>query len=76
MTLDEGATAEILARWPEHKQRNTALDRYAYGPNYFDGMVAGIKLVREHHAELEKAGATVWTIPAQLAQLLDDLAAQ
>lgn len=75
MTIDEGATAEILTRWPEHKQRNCALNPHSYGLQYFSNMLAGIQLVRDHHAQLEAAGATAWTVPAELAALLDELAA-
>jgi hypothetical protein len=34
MTLKEGAENEINSRWPEHKQRNTALYPEWYGKNY------------------------------------------
>lgn len=74
MNLDEGASHEINSRWPEYKQRNTALNRNWYGPEYYGNLVAGIQLVRDHHAKLKAEGATTWTIPDDLTNTLDDLA--
>lgn len=74
MTLDDGATFEILSRWPEFRQRNVALDREVYGIEYADHMLAGIHLIRSHHAQLKAAGATEWTMPTDLENLLDELA--
>jgi len=74
MTLNEGATHEINSRWPEHKQRNAALMPNLYGRQWTDDMTIGIQLVRDHHAALETAGDTVWSMPDSLSNLLDDLA--
>jgi len=74
MTLNEGATYEINSRWPEYKQRNAALMPSLYGRQWTDNMTIGIQLVRDHHAALEGAGETVWSIPRELTDMLDDLA--
>lgn len=74
MTLDEGATNEILIRWPEHKQRNTALVDTWYGEQYKSNMIAGIQVVRDRHEELQNAGATTWSIDQATSDLLDQLA--
>lgn len=73
MTLEEGASHEILSRWPEYKQRNIALMPDIYGTEYRRNMITGIELVRHHHETLEEAGETEWSIPAELNSLLDDL---
>lgn len=74
MTLDEGATHEINSRWPEHKQRNCGLNPHWYGAQYFSDMLAGIQLVRDHHAALDAVGETQWSIPTSLSAVLDELA--
>lgn len=74
MTLSEGASAEILNRWPDYKQRNVALNPDTYGTAYREAMLAGIELVRQRHAELEAAGATAWSSTPALTALLDELA--
>lgn len=74
MTINEGATYEINSRWPEYKQRNAALMPGLYGRQWTDNMTMGIQLVRDHHAALEDAGETVWSIPRELTDMLDDLA--
>lgn len=74
MNLSEGASAEILTRWPDHKQRNVALNPDTYGTAYRAAMLAGIELVRQHHAQLEAQGATAWSCPPELTALLDQLA--
>lgn len=74
MTLDEGASHEILSRWPEHKQRNVGMIWTYYGERFARDMTAGILLVRDHHAALEKAGETVWSIPESMTNMLDELA--
>lgn len=73
MTLDEGATYEITSRWPEHKQRNVGMIWTYYGERYAKDMVAGILLVRDHHAKLQADGASTWSIPQSLTNTLDDL---
>jgi hypothetical protein len=47
-----------------------------YGRQYTDNMTAGIQLVRDHHARLQMQGETEWTIPQDLTDLLDQLAAK
>ena len=74
MNLDEGASHEINSRWPEYKQRNTALIPGMYGESYYSNMVAGIQLVRDHHNRLENEGSSTWSIPQSLTDTLDDLA--
>ena len=74
MTLSEGATNEIVTRWPEYKQRNVGIVYEFYGRDYADNMVCGIQLVRDHHQALEDAGDTTWSIPQYLTDTLDDLA--
>jgi len=76
MTIDEGASHEINSRWPEYKQRNCSLMPDIYGRQYTDNMTAGIQLVRDHHARLQMQGETEWTIPQDLTDLLDQLAAK
>jgi len=74
MNLDEGASHEINSRWPEYKQRNTALIPGMYGESYYSNMVAGIQLIRDRHKQLEDSGDTIWSIPQSLTDTLDDLA--
>ena len=74
MTLDEGASFEINSRWPEYRQRNCALDNMMYGKEYYINMLAGIKLIRDHHDSLKDKGVTTWECPSDLSLLLDDLA--
>lgn len=74
MNLQDGATNEIITRWPEYKQRNVGISYEWYGVEYADNMTIGIQLVRDHHAALEKAGETVWSIPDSMTNMLDDLA--
>lgn len=74
MNLDDGATHEINSRWPEYKQRNCSLMPDIYGRQYTDDMTAGIQLVRDHHARLQDSGATEWSMPQDLSDLLDQLA--
>lgn len=74
MTLDEGATYEINSRWPKYKQRNAMLIPGIYGPQFLSDMVAGIQLVRDYHAKLQADGASTWSIPQSLTQMLDQLA--
>lgn len=71
MTLKEGASYEILSRWPEHKQRNVGISYEWYGREYADGMSTGIQLIRGHYAELKAAGATEWIMPDELRSLID-----
>lgn len=73
MTLDEGASHEINSRWPEHKQRNVGMIWTYYGDKFAKDMVCGIQLVRDHHAALESAGETVWSVTKKLTDMLDDL---
>lgn len=73
MNLDEGATHEINSRWPEYKQRNAALMPDVYGRGFTENLTIGIQLVRDHHAELESRGETIWSIPEELTKMLDDL---
>lgn len=73
MTINEGATHEINSRWPEYKQRNCGLNAHWYGRQYYSNMMAGIQLVRDHHALLTARGDEVWTIPTDLQQTLDSL---
>lgn len=74
MTLDEGASLEIISRWAEYRQRNCALDRHMYGEQYYKNMMCGIKLVRDHHNDLKERGDTIWSIHPELTFLLDQLA--
>lgn len=74
MTLEEGATHEINSRWPEYRQRNVGISYEWYGVEYADNMTIGIQLVRDQHQRLKHAGQTQWTIDAELAALLDQLA--
>lgn len=74
MTLDDGATFEINSRWPEYKQRNCALNSAMYANDYCGNLMAGIQLVRDHHEQLQSAGATTWIINDELKTLLDELA--
>ena len=74
MNIDDGASHEILTRWPDFRQRNVALDRDVYGRTYADHMMAGIHLIRKHHQQLQDAGITTWTISDDLTRLLDELA--
>ena len=74
MTLDEGATHEIISRWPAYKQRNCALDFNSYEGSYCSDMMVGIKLIRDHHESLTLAGETTWSISASLSDDLDALA--
>lgn len=74
MTLKEGAANEINSRWPEHKQRNTALYPEWYGENYRSDMIAGIQVVRDRYHELKGNGATSWSTTQAMRDLLDDLA--
>lgn len=74
MTIDEGASFEINSRWPEYKQRNCGLNPHWYGAQYFSDMLAGIQLVRDHHAALEEAGETQWQTTPELTAMLDQLA--
>lgn len=74
MTLDEGASHEINSRWPEYKQRNVGMVWDYYGDQFASDMLAGIKLVRDHHEALSLAGDTTWSIPSSLSRDLDTLA--
>lgn len=74
MTLEEGATHEINSRWPEYRQRNVGISYEWYGQEYADNMTIGIQLVRDQHQRLMDAGQTTWTIDAELAAFLDQLA--
>jgi len=74
MTLDEGATHEIISRWPAYKQRNCALDVNSYEGSYCSDMRSGIKLIRDHHSNLEELGDTTWSIPQEMSDFLDTLA--
>ena len=74
MTLKEGASQEIISRWPEYKQRNVAMIPGVYGDEYASNMYAGIKLIRDHYASLKEDGDTAWSIPQSLSDTLDDLA--
>lgn len=75
MNLTDGATAEIVSRWPEHQQRNVALEPDTYGRDYRLAMLAGIELVRDRYKQLKSSGVEVWSVDAELAALLDELAA-
>lgn len=44
-----------------------------YGDKFAKDMVCGIQLVRDHHAALESAGETVWSVTKKLTDMLDDL---
>ena len=74
MTLDEGASHEINSRWPEYKQRNVGMVYGFYGDQFAGDMLAGIKLIRDHHESLTLAGETTWSISASLSDELDTLA--
>ena len=74
MTLKEGASHEIITRWPEYKQRNVALMPGTYGNQYASNMYAGIKLIRDHYHALKADGASTWSIPQSLTEMLDELA--
>jgi len=74
MTLKEGASNEIISRWPEHKQRNVALISDWYGKEYRKNMLAGIELVKDRYNTLKTQGATTWTITTSTSNLLDELA--
>lgn len=74
MNINDGATHEIVTRWPEHKQRNCGLIAHWYGAEFYANMTAGIQLIRDHHRLLQDQGATTWTIPADLRRTLDALA--
>lgn len=74
MTLDEGASHEINSRWPEYKQRNVGMVWDYYGERFASDMLAGIKLVRDHHESLALSGDTTWSIPSSLSRDLDILA--
>ena len=73
MNLNDGASNEINSRWPEYKQRNCGLNPDWYGQQYFRNMMCGIQLVRDHHEQLQSQGETVWSIPDDLKNTLDDL---
>jgi hypothetical protein len=73
MTLKEGASNEIVSRWPEHRQRNVALISDWYGKEYRKNMLAGIELVKDHYNTLKAQGATTWAIAASTSNLLDEL---
>lgn len=73
MTIDQGATHEIESRWPAYKQRNVGIVFDFYGVDFAKNMMAGIQLVRDHHAFLTARGDEVWTIPTALQQTLDSL---
>lgn len=73
MTLHEGASHEINSRWPPFKQRNVGISYTYYGETFADNMMCGIQLVRDHHEQLESQGETVWSIPDDLKNTLDDL---
>ncbi|MDB4694378.1 hypothetical protein OAF30_03010 [Flavobacteriales bacterium] len=73
MELKAGATAEITSRWPEHKQRNVALNAFTYGEEYGRNMITGIEIVRDAYLHLKEAGETVWMIDQETADLLDSL---
>lgn len=73
MTLREGATNEIVSRWPEYKQRNVGIAYEFYGLEYADNMAVGIQLVRDHYHALKAEGATEWRIDSALSDLLDSL---
>lgn len=57
MTLQQGATHEITSRWPEHKQRNVALNPVTYGEQYAKNMLVGIEVVCGRNTN----GWTAWT---------------
>jgi len=73
MTIDEGATFEIESRWPAYKQRNVGIAFNFYGANFAKNMMTAIQLVRDHHEQLKSQGETVWSIPDDLKNTLDDL---
>jgi len=73
MTLKEGASNEIISRWPEYRQRNVALMSGWYGEEYRKNMLAGIEVVKDHYNTLKAQGATTWTIAASTSNLLDEL---
>ena len=73
MTLKEGASNEIISRWPEYRQRNVALMSGWYGEEYRKNMLAGIEVVKDHYNTLKTQGATTWTIAASTSNLLDEL---
>lgn len=74
MNLNEGASHEINSRWPEHKQRNSALIPNFYSAQYTANMSCGIKLVVDIYHELNNNGATVWSIDKSDSDTLDNLA--
>lgn len=74
MTLKEGANNEINSRWPEHKQRNTALYSEWYGKRYKSDMMAGIQIVRDRYHSLKANGANAWSTTQDMRDLLDSLA--
>ena len=76
MNLEEGASNEILARWPAFKQRNVALDPDCYGERFRMDMLSGIQIIRDHHNNLQEQGETTWTIDPGLEAFLDELAQQ
>ena len=60
--------ASIETYAPPFRQRNAALlGEHAY----YVGIV--LQLLRDHYHELEAAGATVWSVPAQIDQTLTDM---
>jgi hypothetical protein len=45
-----------------------------YGKNFAKNMLTGIQLIRDHHEQLKLQGETVWSIPADMTTMLDELA--
>jgi len=73
MTLQQGATHEITSRWPEHKQRNVALNPVTYGEQYAKNMLVGIEVVRGRYQELKLSGVTEWSVDQATTNLLNSL---
>jgi len=60
--------ASIETYAPDYRQRNAAL----LG-EHADYVRTVLQLLRDHYHELEAAGATVWSVPAQIDQTLTDM---
>jgi hypothetical protein len=60
--------ASILTYAPDYRQRNAALlgEHAGY-------VKTVLKLLRDHFHELETAGETTWSVPAQIDQTLTDM---
>ncbi len=66
--MRDDCQASIETYAPPHRQRNAAL----LGEEA-DYVALVLQLLRDHYHELVSAGATVWSVPAQIDQTLTDM---